>query len=58
MKAKEIKCKNCGAHGNLYGSDHTNEYGPFSIVCNGCGTETLAWAHTREAWSQWKVDNK
>jgi hypothetical protein len=31
MKAKDVKCKDCGGRGELQGSDHTNTEGPFYI---------------------------
>lgn len=57
MKRKDIPCKNCGSYGELNGSDHTNEYGPFYISCMGCGEETHEWAYPREAWKNWSIMN-
>ena len=57
IKLKDIPCKRCGSLGELCGSDHTNEYGPFFIACMDCGEETISWAYPREAWKQWKIDN-
>lgn len=57
MKAKDVKCRKCGGSGELHGSDHTNEFGPFNVACSSCGEESAMWALAREAWSQWKSDN-
>lgn len=58
MKANDVKCKKCGGKGQLHGSDHTNEFGPFYIACIGCGEETVIWAYPREAWQAWKRMNR
>jgi hypothetical protein len=57
MKPKDIKCT-CGGIPKISGSDYTNEEGPWQVVCQDCGKETVLWAYQREAWAQWKVDMK
>ena len=54
---KEVKCKKCGGAGKIFGSDHTNTFGPFGVACISCGAETVVWAYAREAWKAWKLMN-
>ncbi len=58
MKAKDVKCKKCGGDGKLFGSDHTDSFGPFGVACITCGEETSIWAYAREAWKAWKLINR
>lgn len=58
MKAKDVKCKKCGGAGKIFGSDHTNTFGPFGVACASCGEETVVWAYAREAWKAWKLINR
>lgn len=51
MKASEYLCFKCGiGKGKIYPEDE----GPFCVVCQNCGEETLSWAYAREAWKSWK----
>ena len=58
MKAKDVPCKKCGGIPMIHGSDYRNEEGPWIVACHDCGAESLPWAYQREAWKQWRVDNK
>jgi ribosomal protein S27E len=58
MKARDIKCKKCGASGILRGSDYTDIEGPYYISCTQCGEETCIWAYPREAWKAWRQMNE
>jgi hypothetical protein len=57
MKAKNVKCKDCGGSGELQGMDHTNTEGPFYVSCKDCGAETAAWYLPRLALRDWKMMN-
>ncbi len=57
MKRKDVVCGKCGGKGNLHGSDHTNEYGPWFVSCSDCGDESLMWSTTRKAWKNWSLMN-
>lgn len=54
MKRKDVKCKKCGGRGELHGGAYQeDEYGPFMVVCSGCGAEVGAWCLPRLAWKEW-----
>ncbi len=57
MKRKDAKCRKCGGDGELHGSDHTNEYGPWYISCKKCGDETDIWRSVILAWKSWSLIN-
>ena len=57
MNAKNIPCIECGALGQIRGSDYLDEEGPWSVQCVVCGRETDVWAYQREAWRQWRFIN-
>lgn len=60
MRIKDTKCKTCGGSPEIHGSDSGwgNTEGPWLVACFKCGRETIRWALQREAWAQWKIDNK
>lgn len=59
MKRQDIPCKKCGGRADLHGGAYKDdEYGPFMVVCPGCGEEVGPWAYPREAWREWAELNK
>jgi hypothetical protein len=57
MKVEDVKCKNCGAKGEMHGCDHCNDEGPWNVVCADCGEESGVNANWHDAWQMWKNIN-
>jgi len=51
-----ISCSECGGIPEMCGRG--DEEGPWYVRCTKCGRESQAWVYKREAWNQWKADNK
>jgi hypothetical protein len=51
---RDEKC-HCGGVAKVYGSDWTNEEGPWFVSCDECGFESLTWAYIREARANFRA---